>query len=138
MNTFHLEILAADGAFFRGECVSLTVPAPDGARGFLPRHSNLISAVVPGKAAFVTPDGARHEVLVESGLIKVEGGDILMLVDSAERPEDAAANRARREAERAHEQELARRSIQEYQAAQAALARAVDQMRGGKGRKGSQ
>ena len=129
MSTFRLEILAADGAFYRGECASLTVPTPDGSRGFLPHHSSLISAIVPGKAVFVTPDGARREVLVESGLIKVEGGDILLLVDSAERPEDAAANRVRREAERAQEQELARKSIREYQAAQTALARAIDQMR---------
>ena len=131
MNAFHLEVLASDGAFYRGECISLTVPTPDGLRGFLPHHSNLISAVTPGRASFVDPDGIRHEFLVDSGLLKVEAGDILLLVDTAERPEDAEANRTRRETERAREQELARKSLLEYQAAQAALSRAIRQMRGG-------
>ena len=131
MNAFHLEILAPDGAFYCGDCISLTVPTPDGLRGFLPHHSNLISAVVPGRTALTDSDGVRHEFLVDSGLLKVEEGNILLLVDIAERPEDAEANRARREAERAHEEALARKSLLEYQAAQAALSRAIRQMRGG-------
>lgn len=130
MSTFPLEILAADGAFFRGECQSLTVPVSDGRLGILAHHSDLISAVVPGQVEFTLPDGARRTALVDAGLIKVEDGSVLLLVDSAERPEEAEANRARRAAERAREEELQRRSMQEYNAAQAALARAFAQMRG--------
>lgn len=132
MSTFYLEILAAEGAYFRGECESITIPAPDGRCGILPHHSPLISAIVPGQADFTTPDGARRAVLVGAGLMKVEDNAVLLLVDTAEAPEEAQANRARREAERAKEEELGRKSLREYQTAQAALARALERMRGDK------
>lgn len=130
MDTFHLEILAADGAFFRGECMGVVVPTPNGRYGILAHHSNLIGAVVPGIVEFTAPDGLRRSALVEAGLVKVEHGSVLLLVDSAERPEDAEANCVHREAERKREEELQRRSIREYQAAQAALARAVRSIHG--------
>ena len=129
MKTFYLEIFAADGVFFRGECVSATVPTPDGQYGILPLHSNFITAVRAGEMHFTTPDGARHPVLVEAGLAKIENNQVLLLVDAAERPEEAEANRALRAAERAKEEELQRRSMREYEASQAALAHAFDRLR---------
>lgn len=52
-----------------------------------------------------------------------------MLVDSAERPEDIDENRAKRAAAEAKEAILQKRSIQEYQQAQANLARAINRLR---------
>ena len=61
--------------------------------------------------------------------MKVENGEVLILVDTAERPEDIDANRARRDADAAKEAMLQKKSIMEYQAAQATLARAVSRLR---------
>ena len=35
MKSFRLKLLAADKAFYDGECLSLTVPSPDGKYGIL-------------------------------------------------------------------------------------------------------
>ena len=55
--------------------------------------------------------------------------DLLVLVDSVERPEEIDAARARREADEAQEAMLQRKSRQEYQLAQASLARAMNRLR---------
>ena len=98
MNTFHLDILAAEGSFFSGACESLIVTTPEGQRGILAHRANIITALVPGELIFRTPDGVSHWAAVSSGLIKVEDNSVLVLVDSAERPEDIDANRRRRPA----------------------------------------
>ena len=50
MNTFRLHILAADRVFFEGDCTSLIVPTVHGQYGVQARHSNMIAALVPGRA----------------------------------------------------------------------------------------
>ena len=54
---------------------------------------------------------------------------MLVLVDSAERPEEIDENRAKRAADEAKEALLQKRSIQENRIAQAQLARAVSRLR---------
>ena len=58
MNTFHLDILAAEGSFFSGACESLIVTTPEGQRGILAHRANIITALVPGELIFRTPDGS--------------------------------------------------------------------------------
>ncbi len=122
--TFQLHVLAADKPFYEGECESLVVPTLDGEYGVLAGHCNTILAIVPGELTFRTPQGERHAA-VAAGIMKAEGGEVLVLVDSALRPEDIDAERNRRKADEAKEQLLQRRSIEEYHAAQARLARAL-------------
>ena len=82
--------------------------------------------------AIVYYDGAATLSIppqVSAGLVKVENGEVLILVDSAERPEEIDLNRARREADAAKEAMLQKRSIQEYRMAQFTLARAAARMK---------
>ena len=133
MSTFQLDILAAEGPFFSGECESLVVPTPEGQRGILAHRANIISAIVPGKLTFRTPDGQEHCAAVSSCMITVEDNTVLMLVDSAERPEDIDANRARLAEARAREELLQKRSLREYRMAEANLARALNRLRVSRG-----
>ena len=66
---------------------------------------------------------------VSSGMMKVEKNDVLILVDSVERPEEIDEARAQREADEAREAMLQKKSRQEYQLAQATLARAMNRLR---------
>ena len=52
-----------------------------------------------------------------------------MLVDTAERPEDIDANRAKLAADKAKEKLLQKRSLEEYHVAQANLARAMNRLK---------
>ena len=122
---FPLHVLAADSPFYEGECQSLVVPTLDGEYGVLGGHCNTICAIVPGELTFRTPDGETLAAAVASGIMKIENGEALVLVDSALRPEDIDAERQRRKADEAKEALLQRRSIEEHHAAQARLARAL-------------
>ena len=129
MEPFEVTILASDHPFYQGPCYSLTLPASDGARGIQARHSNMITALVPGTLRYQPQEGQIREAAVSWGLAKVENGQVLVLVDTAERPEEIDARRARRDADAAREALLQKQSIQEYRAAQATLARALSRLR---------
>lgn len=124
MNTFKTHILAASNTFYEGECESLIIPTSDGQYGILAGHCDIISAVVPGIMTYRIPGEPDRVAAVSSGLVKVEDGEVLVLVDSAERPDEIDANRAREAAAAAKEAMLQKRSIKEFHAAQMTLARA--------------
>ena len=129
MNTFYLRVLASNETFYEGECLSLTVPTPDGEREFLAHHSNMIAAVVPGELRAKLPDGKTGIAAVSEGILKAEHNEVLVLADTVERPEEIDANRAREKEAEAKEAVLQKRSIQEYKMAQAALAREISRLK---------
>ena len=129
MEVFQAHILAAARSFYEGPCVSLTVPTSDGEQGILAHHSDMIAAVLPGTLRYQTPEGPVQLAAVSSGLVKIEKNEVLVLVDSVERPDEIDAARARREADEAREAMLQKKSRQEYQLAQATLARAMNRLR---------
>ncbi len=129
MDTFQVHILAADRTFYEGPCVSLTISTSDGERGILAHHCNMLAAVQPGTLRYQVPWEEPRMAAVSAGMVKVENNEVLVLVDSAERPEEIDAARAQREADQAQEALLQKRSRQEHQIAQAALARALNRLR---------
>lgn len=122
---FPLHVLTATSPFYEGMCESLIIPTVDGRYGVLSGHSDTICAVVPGELYIRLPSGEMRVAACAAGIMKVEKGDVLVLVDSAIRPEDIDTDRARRMADDAREQLLQKQSIEEYHAAQARLARAL-------------
>ena len=129
MDSFQMHILAADHTFYEGPCLSLTIPTSGGEQGILAHHSNMIAAVQPGILRYRLPGQEVQQAAVSQGMVKVERNDVLVLVDSVERPEEIDAARARREADEAREAILQKKSRQEYQLAQAALARALNRLK---------
>ncbi len=129
MRMFRVDILAADKPFYQGDCQSLQVPTSGGQYGVLAGHRNMIAAIVPGTLHFRDGDGKEQVAAVSEGMIKIENGKVLMLIDSMERPEEIDANRARREAEEAKEEILQKKSIQSYYTAQARMARALNRLK---------
>lgn len=129
MEPFQVNILASDHPFYKGKCYSLTIPTSDGMRGICAHHSNMITAIVPGTLIYQIQENVPLEAAVSGGLAKVENGEVLILVDTAERPEEIDVKRAKRDADTAKEALLQKKSIQEYRAAQATLARALSRLR---------
>lgn len=129
MNVFTLSVLAAEKLFYEGECVSLVIPTTQGQYGIQAMHSHMIAAIVPGMLKFTTPGGEVTVAAVSAGMVKVENNHVLLLVHTAERPEEIDENRAKRSAEEAKEAILQKKSIQDYQAAQAKMARALNRLR---------
>ena len=129
MSSFNVHILAASHTFYEGKCDSLIVPTLQGQYGVMAHHCNTISAVVPGKMEYRIPGRQTQIAAVSSGLMKIENNEVLVLVDSAERPEDIDALRAKRAADAAKEAMLQKQSIREYRTAQMTLARALARLR---------
>lgn len=129
MKTFALHILSPDRTFYDGECESLVLPIVDGKYGIMADHSNTIAAVVPGELSYRTPDGRTHCAAVSAGMVKVEDNDVMVLVETAERPEEIDASRARAAADAAREAMLQKLSRREYYEMRISLARAMTRLR---------
>lgn len=129
MDAFQVHILAVDRTFYEGPCVSLTIPTSDGEQGILANHSNMIAAIQPGILRYQVPGEPPRLASISPGMVKVEKNDVLVLVDSAEHPEEIDAARARREADEAREILTQQKNRQEYRIAQATLARALNRLR---------
>lgn len=129
MEEFKVSILTAERPFFEGCCDSLTVPLEDGEFGILAHHCDLIAAVVPGMVRYRPAGGEEHIASVDAGMVKIENGSVLLLVDSAEHPEEIDERRAQRALAAAKEAALQKQSYREYKMTQASLARAVSRLK---------
>ncbi len=129
MKTFELCILAADKPFFQGQCESIVLPTTQGEYGILASHRNTVAAVVPGMLRYCTADGEQYIASVSEGIVKIENGDVLVLVDTIERPEEIDANAEREQIERAKEELLQKQSIADYHATCARMARSLARLK---------
>ncbi|MCR5249348.1 MAG: ATP synthase F1 subunit epsilon [Lachnospiraceae bacterium] len=129
MNTFPLRIYESDGIFFEGDAQSVTIPAEDGEYAVLAAHENTVVAVEPGILHYVTDEGELFYASVSNGMLRVEDGDVLVLVETAERPEEIDEERARRKEEEAREEMRAQKSRRDFYLAEAMLRRELARLK---------
>lgn len=130
MDTFSLKIIASDRVFYDGRCEKLTIPAPDGQKGILPNHENMVIAITVGDGKLKIPDKDDWvDVALGAGFAEVVNNRVILLVDTAEKPGEIDARRAEEAKERAEEQLRQKQSIQQYYMSQASLARAMNRLR---------
>ena len=126
MAVFSLKLLAADKVFYDGECASLVVPSADGQYGILANHCNAVIAVIPGVAEVKAENGEKIVAFVASGIVKIENGKVLMLVESCENAKDAWAKNALKEAK----DEIARKESRfNVLSAEIKIARALNRLK---------
>lgn len=127
MNSFILNITASSGEFYQGSCESMVLPVKDGVYGVQVGHSPVLVAIHMGMLKF-TVDGETREILVGDGIAEVTPTFVLLLVDSAERPEDIDKNRAEAARIRAEERLQHKQSMHEYYQTKIALDRAMQRL----------
>ena len=127
MNSFILNITASSGEFYQGSCESMVLPVKDGVYGVQAGHSPVLVAIHMGMLKF-TVDGETREILVGDGIAEVTPTFVLLLVDSAERPEDIDKNRAEAARIRADERLQHKQSMHEYYQTKIALDRAMQRL----------
>ena len=127
MNSFILNITASSGEFYQGSCESMVLPVKDGVYGVQAGHSPVLVAIHMGMLKF-TVDGETREILVGDGIAEVTPTFVLLLVDSAERPEDIDKNRAEAARIRAEERLQHKQSMREYYETKIALDRAMQRL----------
>ena len=124
-----MKIIASDRVFYEGRCRKLVIPAPDGEKGILPNHENMVIAVKIGMARMEIEEGNWVEVALGRGFAEVVNNRVTLLVDTAEKPEEIDIRHAQEQKERAEERIRQKQSIQEYYHSQASLARAMNRLR---------
>ena len=126
MSSFDLKVIASDKVFYSGKCECIIVPALDGELAVMAHHQKMVVATKVGEIRFREPDSEEwRRAVVGIGFVHIADNRVTMLVDTAERPEDIDAVRAREALERAQEQLRQKQSIQEYHVSQASLTRAM-------------
>ena len=124
MNTYMLEILTPRRQFFSGQVEGLIFPAPDGFYGVLAGHEPTVTMVDPGVLQFQV-DGQWQRAAVTTGIVEIMPDYVILLVSAAEHPDEIDLKRAEEAMARAEERLRQQRSVQEYHACKAAIARAT-------------
>ena len=127
-HTLRVDIVSAEAEIFSGEATMLVATGELGELGITPRHAPLITRLKPGPVDVVLASGERQQFYVSGGILEVQPQVVTVLTDTAIRAADldeAAAQRAKKEAEDA----LANRTdALEVSEAQAKLAEAMAQL----------
>lgn len=129
METFKLQVIAADKLFFDGHCESLIVPSLDGSVGILANHENMVIAVTEGEIRIRQEDGGEKSALIGKGFFEIMNNRGTLLVQTVELPEEINIRRAMMAEARAREQMRQKQSLREYYHSQAALARAMSRLK---------
>ena len=127
--TIRVDIVSAEAEIYHGDAVMVVATGELGELGITPRHAPLITRLKPGKIVVTEAGGEKIDIsLTGGGILEVQPQSVTVLADTAIRSEDideAAAQRAKKEAEDA----LANRTdALEVAEAQAKLAMAMAQL----------
>ena len=104
MANIHCDIVSAEGEIFSGSVNMVFATGEMGELGIAPRHAPLLTRLKPGQVRVQKEDGEEVFYYVSGGLIEVQPHVVTVLADTATRAGDldeAAAQRAKEEAERA-------------------------------------
>lgn len=129
--TIELEIITPEKKFYSGPAEGIIMPAIDGQYGVQPGHEPVVTALEPGTVRYCV-DGTWNEVVVSMGFAEIMPDYTILLVDTAERPDEIDRARAERALERAEERMRQKQSIQEYYRSKAAIARAMARLKASK------
>jgi F-type H+-transporting ATPase subunit epsilon len=127
-STIHCDIVSAESEIFSGEATLVVVSGEEGELGIAPRHAPLLTRIRPGQVRVMKPDGEEEFYYVSGGMLEVQPHVVTVLSDTAARAGDldeAAALKAKEEAERAIQDRTAGVEVAQ---AQAQLAQAMAQL----------
>ncbi len=126
---YSLKIVASDHVFYDGKTSCTIIPAIDGEQAIMAHHEEMIIATKEGTLRFKKDDDTWQVAVVGVGIVQTANNRVVVLVDSAERPEDIDEKRAQEALERAQEQMRQKQSNKEYHMSQASLARALSRLK---------
>jgi F-type H+-transporting ATPase subunit epsilon len=126
--TIQCDIVSAQEEIWSGDAAQVFATGVSGELGIYPRHTPLITQLKPGPVRVVDTQGEEQFFFVGGGIIEVQPHMVTVLADTAVRADDldeAAAQRAKDEAERELQDRTGDMEVAE---AQAKLAEAVAQL----------
>jgi F-type H+-transporting ATPase subunit epsilon len=128
MSHIKCQIVSAEEEIFSGDVAMVFATGEMGELGIAPRHTPLLTRLKPGQVRVQLEDGTEEFYYVSGGLIEIQPHVVTVLADTAIRAHDldeAAANKAKEEAEKMLED---KQSDLEIAQAQAQLAESLAQL----------
>ena len=125
MNTFYLRVISSNKIFFDGRAEKIVLPLEDGEKAVLAHHENMVIATSIGEIRITTSKGEQVVGVVGEGFVQIVNNRVVLIVDSAEKPEDIDRVRAKEAKIRAEERLRQKESLKEYKQSEASLARAL-------------
>jgi F-type H+-transporting ATPase subunit epsilon len=101
-DTFQLEIVTPEKKVIDTAVTEIQIPGKNGYLGVLPGHAPLITELAVGEITF-RADAKEHRLAVAWGFAEVLPDKVTILAETAERPSDIDAGRARQSKERAEQ-----------------------------------
>jgi len=98
---FSLEVVTLKRVIFSGMVEGLTAPGTVGYFGVLRGHTPFVSSLQPGVFTLILPRGQKKTVAISGGFLLTDGEKTIVLVDSAEAPEEIDVDRAMASRDRA-------------------------------------
>ncbi|HVA02351.1 MAG TPA: ATP synthase F1 subunit epsilon [Acidimicrobiales bacterium] len=96
MATFPASLITPERILLEEEVEAVFLRTDGGDAAFMPGHTPLIGAIVPGPVRFHHEDGTEERAAVHGGFVQVDGDHISVLAPIAERAQDIDVERARR------------------------------------------
>ena len=84
-STIRVDIVSAEKAIFSGEAAMVFAPAVMGEVGIAPRHTPLITRLVPGEVRIKHPDGKEESFYISGGMLEIQPTVVTVLSDTAQR-----------------------------------------------------
>lgn len=79
--SFHIDIVSPDKVVYKGECVSLVVPAEYGYLGVLAHHAPLVAHIKPGTVTFRDDAGVEKRFALDGeGFLEVSKNRATLVV----------------------------------------------------------
>ncbi len=98
MATMHASLVTPERLVFEADVQAVLLRTDFGEAAFLPGHTPLVGALVPGVVRFQREDGTEEKAAVHGGFVQVDGEHVVVLAPMAELAEEIDVERARRAA----------------------------------------
>ncbi len=125
---FNLEIVTPERKFYESDVEMIILKTLQGEMGILKGHEPMVVACAIGPIK-IKKDGEWKEAILSEGFLEVKQDKTIILVDTAEWPEEIDINRANEARKRAEERLQHKLSQEEFIHSRAALARAMTRLK---------
>lgn len=126
--TFPVRILTPERSFFSGDAISVTLEGMDGQLTIMADHAQMVCALLVGQLRIRTMD--EEKIAFHSkGFVDVMPGEVLILCQACEWPEEIDVARAQMAAERANQRLREAGNEDEISRSKVAVLRALARLR---------
>ncbi|WP_077623439.1 F0F1 ATP synthase subunit epsilon [Sediminibacillus massiliensis] len=127
MKTLIVSVVTPDGPVMEAEYEMVSLKAENGELGILPGHIPLVAPLKIGAVRLKGQDGT-DKLAVNGGFVEVRPDKVTILAQSAEKPSDIDAERAREAKKRAERRLETKQDDIDFRRAQNSLRRAINRL----------